>query len=717
MSLFKMKRHYPVVYFSALCLTSVVVGCANPKLSRTGTPPSREAPSASSATAPAVVPDTSDETTPNLDLRSITPDEDFLEASDEARLGSAANLLENARAYLEQEQFVTAGYSFALARVMVAMVKADSLSDSTAEFYQDLVQDIERFYDDYVAKVAELPEESSPEAIIAGVEEAEGDTLPGPEDVLPLERGAIDTTALGEASLTGVRLPPVPLVTNRQVANAMKFFQTKGRKVFARWLTRAQTNVPLMTKILREEGLPEELVYVAMIESGFNTSAYSYAHAAGPWQFIKSTGTIFGLEIGWWFDERRDPIKATRAACKYLRKLFFEFDDWYLALAAYNCGELKVEKHIRRANTRNFWQLSRLPRQTRNYVPTYIAAAIMAQEPTAYGFDSVPYRGPDPVDSVLVSESVDLKLAAGLIGSSYQELKTLNPAFIRWCTPPGDTTWLILPDGTADRFVAAYAALPDDQKRRQTVHIVHRGETLSAIARKYGTTVADIRAVKDNRLHNLNLLAVGQELVIPVAPEHYKASAAEYRVAAEPPPKLQDIHHKVRKGENLTQIAARYGTTVSAVKLNNKLYKSSRIYPGQRLVIKTGRAAAAVAEDDPPEAASSPSPKPTEHTVRKGEALSAIAVKYGVTVADLQRLNKIMDPAKLNVGIRLRLPDDATDSAADPPPPTTYTVKKGDTVAKIAKHHGVRESEIIRLNGLNKSAKIVPGDKLKIPPK
>lgn len=653
---------------------------------------------------------------PNGDLllRTLVFEEELLDTSTNSRLEIAAKLLETARYYLDSEQFATAGYSFALARMIVTMVDAEALDDSTAEFYRDLAGDITHFYDDYVARSPELPADSPPEAIMAGIEEAEGDTLPTLDEIIQIQRGEVDTTAFAEAIRSVVQLPPVPLEKNRQVENAIKFFQGKGRKVFTRWLKRAEVNVPLMTKILREEGIPDELVYLAMIESGFNYTAYSYAHAAGPWQFIRSTGLLFGLKINWWFDERRDVEKSTRAACRYLRKLYLQFGDWNLAMASYNCGEGNVDRQVRRTGSKDFWKMTRLPRQTRNYVPTYIAAAIMAQNPTEYGFEPVVYRTPDPVDSVWITESVDLKLAANLVGSDYQTLKALNPWCLRWSTPPDESLWLILPEGTADTFKVAYAAIPEDQKRiAQTVHVVRRGETLGTIAKRYGTTVSEILAVKENRIPNRNRLTVGQEIILPVAPSHYKESASEYKVAAETGSLGKQVTYKVRKGDNLSSIAAKFGTTVSAIKANNRLYKSNRIYAGQKLIIHTGKSIAAPA-NDPDDNRNISRETPQYHVVKKGETLSAIASKYRLNTKNLMSLNGITDPGKLRSGQKLKLYGDDRDEES-PLSDSIHVVKRGDTIGKIAKKYGKTETAILKTNGLKKNSVIHPGDRLKIP--
>ncbi len=228
----------------------------------------------------------------------------------------------------------------------------------------------------------------------------------------------------------------IPLIINHRVELAMKYFQTKGRPVFTRWLERSGKYENMVKSILREHDLPEDLVYLAMIESGFNPNAYSYARASGMWQFIYATGKYYGLRSDWWFDERRDPLLATEAAARHLKDLYERFDDWYLAMAGYNCNPRKIERRISQYNTRDFWKLKRLPRQTRNYIPTYIAATIMAKNPKKYGF-YIEKQKPVVYDTVMISEAVDLNVVAKCVDTTFAAIKELNPAVKKWCTPPG----------------------------------------------------------------------------------------------------------------------------------------------------------------------------------------------------------------------------------------------------------------------------------------
>ncbi len=245
----------------------------------------------------------------------------------------------------------------------------------------------------------------------------------------------------------------IPITLNKKVRSVIKYFQTKGRKVYTKWLERSGRYKAHIKEVFDDNGLPEELMYLAMIESGFNPRARSYARAVGMWQFISATGRYYGLRHNWWFDERRDYIKATQAAAEHLIDLHKRFKgEWYLALAGYNCNPKRVERNMRKYKTTDFWKLRRLPRQTRNYVPTFLAATIIAKDPKKFGF-YVEQQIPVEVDSITVSESIDLNVVAKSVDTTYSFIKEINPAIIRWVTPPGIKNFtLYIPKNSREKF-------------------------------------------------------------------------------------------------------------------------------------------------------------------------------------------------------------------------------------------------------------------------
>jgi len=248
----------------------------------------------------------------------------------------------------------------------------------------------------------------------------------------------------------------VPIHTNRQVRAYLVYFSTERKAVISRYLSRSTRYLPMIKEVFQEYGLPEDLAYLAMIESGFNPNAYSHAHACGMWQFIKGTGARYGLHMDSYVDERRDPQKSTQAAAKYLLDLYKQFGSWYLAAASYNCGEGRVQRELNQSKHKNFWELSDnlcLPKETKNYVPQMIAATIIAKNPEKFGFKNVPHLPPLAVDRVQVKETTSLRAAAVAINVPVEEIQNLNPELLRGITPPGMPSYTLkLPPKSQDAF-------------------------------------------------------------------------------------------------------------------------------------------------------------------------------------------------------------------------------------------------------------------------
>ncbi len=435
----------------------------------------------------------------------------------------------------------------------------------------------------------------------------------------------------------------VPLETNRKVELALKYFQTKGRRVFTIWLERSGRYEGMIKSILKNYDLPENLMYLAMIESGFNPKAFSYARASGLWQFIFGTGSYYGLRSNWWFDERRDPILSSHAAAKHLIDLYERFDHWYLALAGYNCNPRRIESRMRAQNTRDFWQLRRLPRQTRNYIPTFIAANIIAQDPEKYGFN-IQKLEPVVYDTIMISESVDLEIVSQCVDTTFEAIKDLNPAVKRWCTPPGIKNFALnIPIGTKQKFRENYAKIPDEKKRSWVRHRVRSGETLSEVAKKYGSTVAVIK--NHNKIRG-SMIKVGQYLLIPV-PQNKNYYQYQVRYAKRKPRKRSNpgviprgykkIIYTVKKGDTIGEIAEVYHTRASKIRAWNGLYYGQFIYPKQDLKIWIPENST----EQGSRIASVPSklPKGSYHIVRSGDTLWDIAQKYNMSIKNLKKLN------------------------------------------------------------------------------
>ncbi len=389
---------------------------------------------------------------------------------------------------------------------------------------------------------------------------------------------------------------PLPTPLDQRVLQAMAVFMGPGRGYFTKWLTRKSRYEGLVLKKLEERDMPKDLLYLAMVESGFNPKAWSKASASGMWQFISATGRRYGLMDDWWYDPRRDPMLATDAALEYLDDLHDEFQDWHLAMAAYNCGEGKIRKFLAQDSTRGYWKMP-LPQETRFYVPKILAAMIIGHNPERYGFRIENPESPLAFDTVTVTNCLTIATIAKSAGVSEDTVLALNPSLRRWCTPPNRVAHILyLPAGSRGAFCKSYESLDKTQLVTWRHHIVAKGENISGIAAKYRVSVAAIKAtnkIKGTRLRK------GQSLLIPLAPE----DAGKYleQDVAEAPSRVSKFKggtYRVRAGDNLFDIARRFGTTVSSLLAANNMSRGARIKPGQRLRL-TGRSRAASYGDEP----------------------------------------------------------------------------------------------------------------------
>ena len=402
---------------------------------------------------------------------------------------------------------------------------------------------------------------------------------PPSEDVAQLEEEVTDESAY-------VKPYNIPMILNDSVENHLEYFKTRGRDVFQIWLDRAARYIPMMKEIFKEKNLPEDLVYVAMIESGFNPYAVSWARAVGPWQFMPATGKLYGLKIDWWIDERKDPIKSTNAAAEHLKDLHNLFGSWPLALASYNAGAGKVQRAVLRTRSDDFWDLraSRyIRKETKNYVPKWMAATIIAKNPEAYGF-SVTTVNPYLYDEVVIEESTDLRLIARCADCTYQDIKELNPEIKRWVTPPQYAKYTLrIPLGKREAFLANYTTIPQEQKIKWERHEVRKGDTLSSLAKQYNTNpeaIRDINGLKKNRI------APGKHLLIPID-INGKNTDASYLTTGQSS-KQQQILYRVRSGETLMRIAKSHNVTVADIREWNKgLGKTVRAGQKIKLVVDT----------------------------------------------------------------------------------------------------------------------------------
>jgi membrane-bound lytic murein transglycosylase D len=431
----------------------------------------------------------------------------------------------------------------------------------------------------------------------------------------PKPAAAAATTEAVKADLAATE-HDVPIPQNPRVLSYVELFQGRLRDYIHESLTRGTKYLPMIQDVFRAEGLPLDLAYIPVIESGFKTNALSKASAKGPWQFMRATAVEQGLKHNWYVDERSDPEKATIAAAKYLKTLHKIFDgDWHLVLAAYNGGPGRVQRAIKRSGREDFWALSTssrfLPRETREYVPLILAAIIVARNPSQYGFE-IAAEEPVTYEKVTVSRAIDLRRVAEWTGSSIDDIQALNPELRRWTTPVKDASYdLKLPAGSSEAFLERLAAASPDELVSLKWYTVRKGESLATIARKLGVKRVDL--AEANNLSVRSKVRVGQALVIPRAPATLLATntkpAAPTTVASraiggpaavvEAPesvrpavrttrPESRTVTYRVKRGDTLFGIAKLFDTTVEQIKSWNRL-RTNRINPGDRLTIRTGR--------------------------------------------------------------------------------------------------------------------------------
>ncbi len=453
----------------------------------------------------------------------------------------------------------------------------------------------------------------------------------------------------------------LPLMMTDQVAGYISYFSNRGRGTFERAFARSGRYHDMMVSILKEEGVPQDLIYLAQAESGFHPLAVSRVGARGIWQFMGSRARGYGLQHNMWVDDRQDPEKSTRAAARHLRDLYGQFGDWYLAMAAYNSGPGTVQAAVRRTGYADFWELYRrnvLPKETRNYVPIILAVTIMTKNLSQYGFDDVSMDEPATYDKVSISYPVDLRLVAECVDATPAQLQELNPSLLRMTTPKEGKFDLRLPPGTKEQYQTAIALIPNDMRLWWRYHRVQPGDTLASLARSYRVTANSIAAA--NHLDSSEFDAEAK-VIIPVAPgKHPPSDEATYA--------RRITRYRVHKGDTVETVAENFGVSAQMVRRWNGLPRGDSLRGRKVLALhlpvtpssetaSTGSPTSATHGRKSAQTASAKlpahkPPRPTEspegtseqagvlrHTVKSGETLYSIATAYKTTVAALKHNN------------------------------------------------------------------------------
>ncbi|KHD89416.1 MAG: lytic murein transglycosylase [Bdellovibrio sp. ArHS] len=459
-------------------------------------------------------------------------------------------------------------------------------------------------------------------------------------------------------------LESIPTEVNPLVEKWIAYFQGRGRPHMERYLARSTRYEKLMKKVLRDNGLPEDLFYIALIESGFSSKATSHASAVGYWQFIRGTGKRYGLDINAFVDERRDPVFATQAAAEYFKGLYSVFGSWYLAMASYNVGENRVKREVMNHYTRDFWELARkrrLPAETINYVPKFIAAKLIAKEPDKYGFGEIDYLPPIEFDHITLDKPVNLRAMADKLNLNYEDFKALNPKYKGEVAPvKGSELVLRIPPGTSEQaLIAANESVVQNvqfvaDSGDTQVYRIRQGDTLSTVARRYRTTVAYLRDLND--LPRRKPLRVGMRIQVPDRTPLRSRSASQVAKQSKTETRSVSVstdgrYYIVQSGDSLFTIARKYSTSVSELQRLNQIKRGRTLKVGMKIRVPTPDSSSAR------EATKSVAKaKAKVHVVKRGENLLGIAERYNVSMSDIKEKNKIRNPSSLMVGARILIP-------------------------------------------------------------
>ena len=485
----------------------------------------------------------------------------------------------------------------------------------------------------------------------------------------------------------------------------------------------AQRARPYLAYIVREvekKGLPAEFALLPVVESAFRVYAYSRKGASGLWQFMPSTGRLYGLKQNWWYDGRRDVVASTHAALSYLTKLLRDFDDdRLLAVAAYNWGEGNVRRAMARNRSRgkatDVWSL-RLPRETRVHVSRLLAIAAVVGDPERYGvvLESIPDRV--QFEPVALDGQIDLSVAADLAGITLDEVYALNPGFGRWATDPRGPHLLQLPRDAAERFRTNLAQYTPQDLGHWVRHDIARGDTLGGIANRYRTTVAVLKEV--NRLSS-DLIRAGRHLMVPASAGNLDArqpgATMRARLDASGPLDPTNSTYRVRRGDSLSQIAHNHGMSTSKLAAWNGLSVNTVIHPGQRLTVhRRNNGSIPVASRKRSAGPSDGSARTLIHVVKYGDTLSHIAERHGTTALKLAQFNRIKKSSILRPGQKLHVIPAAYAKAPAGRESIRYRVKRGDSLWEISRLFGVSVASLRKWNRLSKGELLMPGRELDV---
>jgi membrane-bound lytic murein transglycosylase D len=607
---------------------------------------------------------------------------------DDTAFSDPADLIEEAKSHIDDSDFVAADST------LKAAIKAIENSETGPESFEPpsgssgFIEEIVALYKEKMPASYKIPEDIS----LAAFQRQMMRSIDSINVALP------DSVALAALACQKNSQYDVPVVWNQRVQRALYFYLKNRENTVDLWFPRAVRYLPAMKAMFADSGLPQDLAYLPLIESGFNPLAYSYANASGIWQFIASTGKLYGLKRTFWVDERRDPIRSTEAAVMYLKKLFSDFGHWHLALAAYNCGENGLSRSIARSHINDFWKLKRIPNQTKNYVPFYLAALTIAKNPKCFGVTIPDTTAPRP-DTVRINECISFSDIATGIGIDPDSLRKINPHIMRWCTPPdAANTLLYLPAGAKQKWSSFYSSLPPEKRVKWIRYGIKKGDTPQTLALQYGVSVNALQSI--NRIEG-DKLVPGHFLFIPVSDIPLGPDVA-YTLPPEPEIKALDlpdyefpgivVRHRIRSGDNLGLIGRRYHVSVNQLCRWNRITGHTLLRPGRVLI---------VSRPQPIIEAVSTSPKQVfPVAVTSALVKDTVTAKVPAPVVAQTSSDTILATAPTPV-------QTPTVAAAPPPVPAPvastslkHIVEIGETAFSISRKYNLSVAELAALNGL-----------------
>ena len=614
--------------------------------------------------------------------------------------------------------------------------------ENNAEF-NELSQSIVEDYENYITNIDNL-DENAPLFIVRDKLFQEIQKIPAAP--APVAQKPFNSTYSSQKYPNRHTKPDsivIPLIDHDLVNRSITFLtkNKRGQQFVRQCLERSGKWFPMMKRIAEAEGLPEEIVYLSMIESGLNPNAVSRASAVGLWQFMRATGQDYNLNKNdsYWTDERRDPEKSTLAAMRHLKDLYNEFGDWHLALAAYNCGTGCIRRAIRKSKLEkpSYWDILKfLPGETAIYVPNFIATAKIMMNPELYGFDEkeITYQNEYKYDIYPINKPTNLSAIAKAAGISLEELKELNPELIQNATPADRKTYYVkIPFNSSQTFTKNFESIPQEEKQPFIYHTVERNESLDDIARKYNVATDNLIAVNNLSGYKAKIKK-GDTLRIPIGGELYqveniitkKTEKDTVNVNIVQNPKVESstvgqiISHIVQSGETIYSISKLYGITPAELRnLNNLPFDVDILQIGQKLIV--ARNPVQIASSQTKVENTKVQTKIINHRVRKGETLSSIAQKYSVSIDDIIKLNNLKKQT-VKIGQNLKIEQQTTqqniaknNKSIDNTKVTIHLVERGETLATIAQKYGVTEEQLRQWNKNDiKGDIIIAGSRIKV---